>query len=61
LKTSGSSSRSATRRRPLALSDRKEEILVVHRLNVPATLNVTLLSTNAIENVIRNWREQTET
>jgi putative transposase len=28
---------------------------VVHRLNVPATLNVTLLSTN----VIRNWREQT--
>ena len=43
----------------LALSDRKEEILVVHRLNVPATLNVTLLSTNAIENVIRNWREQT--
>ncbi|MBL9155918.1 MAG: hypothetical protein JNJ70_00505, partial [Verrucomicrobiales bacterium] len=43
----------------LAMSDRKEEILVVHRLNVPATLNVTLLSTNAIENVIRNWREQT--
>ena len=31
----------------------------MHRLNLPATLNVTLLSTNAIENVIRNWREQT--
>lgn len=43
----------------LALNDRKDETLTVHRLNIPATLNVTLLSTNAIENVIRNWREQT--
>jgi transposase-like protein len=43
----------------LALNDRKDEALTVHRLNIPATLNVTLLSTNAIENVIRNWREQT--
>ena len=43
----------------LALSDRKEEILVVHRLNVPATLDVTLLGTSAIENGIRNRREQT--
>lgn len=43
----------------VVLTDRKEEILAVHRLNVPATLNVTLLSTNAIENVMRNWREQT--
>lgn len=43
----------------LALSDRKDETLAVHRLELPATLNVTLLSTNAIENVIRNWREQT--
>lgn len=43
----------------LALSDRREEILAVHCLELPATLNVTLLSTNAIENVIRNWREQT--
>ena len=42
----------------LALNDRKEEILAVHRLNLPATLNVTLLSTNVIENVMRNWREQ---
>ena len=43
----------------LALSDRREEALTVHRLNLPATLNVTLLSTNVIENVMRNWREQT--
>lgn len=43
----------------LALSDRRDESLTVHRLNLPSTLNVTLLSTNAIENVIRNWREQT--
>jgi putative transposase len=43
----------------LALSDRRDEILCLHRLNVPATLNLSLLSTNAIENVIRNWREHT--
>jgi putative transposase len=43
----------------LALSDRRDEILCVHRLGVPSTLNVSLLNTNAIENVIRNWREHT--
>jgi putative transposase len=43
----------------LALSDRQDEILCVHRLGVPSTLNVSLLNTNAIENVIRNWREHT--
>lgn len=43
----------------LALRDRRDEILCVHRLGVPSTLNVTLLNTNAIENVIRNWREHT--
>lgn len=43
----------------LALSDRRDEILCFHRLEVPATLNLSFLSTNAIENVIRNWREHT--
>jgi putative transposase len=43
----------------LAFSDRREEILCLHRLGVPATLNLSFLSTNAIENVIRNWREHT--
>jgi len=43
----------------LALSDRREEILCLHRLEVPATLNLSFLSTNAIENLIRNWREHT--
>lgn len=43
----------------LALSDGREEILCLHRLGVPATLNHSLLSTNAIENLIRNWREHT--
>lgn len=43
----------------LALSDRREEILCLHRLGVPATLNLSFLSTNMIENVIRNWREHT--
>ncbi len=43
----------------LALCDRRDEILCVHRLGVPATLNVTLLNTNCIENVMRNWREHT--
>lgn len=43
----------------LALSDRRDDALRVHQLNLPSTLNVTLLSTNAIENTIRNWREHT--
>ena len=43
----------------LTLRDRREEILCVHRLGIPATLNLTFLSTNIIENVIRNWREHT--
>lgn len=43
----------------LALSDRRDEILCLHRLGVPATLNLSFLSTNMIENVIRNWREHT--
>jgi hypothetical protein len=43
----------------LTLSDRRDEILCVHRLGIPATLNLTFLSTNIIENVIRNWREHT--
>jgi putative transposase len=43
----------------LALADRRDEILCLHRLEVPATLNLTFLSTNCIENVIRNWREHT--
>lgn len=46
-----------------------EELLALHRLNVPNTLNVSLLSTNAIENSFKNlrrhigrvcrWRENT--
>lgn len=38
------------------LENRSEGILAFHRLNVPATLNVTFLSTNHIENVMRNTR-----
>jgi putative transposase len=38
------------------LESRKDGILAFHRLNVPATLNVTFLSTNHIENVMRNAR-----
>ena len=43
----------------LALRERQEEILCVHRLGIPSTLNLTFLSTNIIENVMRNWREHT--
>ena len=39
-----------------SLESRKDGILSFHRLNVPATLNVTFLSTNHIENVMRNSR-----
>ena len=40
-----------------SLEARKDGILAFHRLNVPATLNVTFLSTNHIENVMRNARQ----
>jgi putative transposase len=43
----------------LALKARKDDLLSFHRLNVPSTLNTTFLSTNLIENVLRNWREAT--
>ena len=42
----------------LALKERRGAMLAFHRLDVPATLNITFLSTNLIENVIRNWRKQ---
>jgi hypothetical protein len=38
------------------LENRRDSILAFHRLDVPATLNVTFLSTNHIENVMRNSR-----
>ena len=43
----------------LNLRKRKDRLLTFHRLEVPATLNPTFLSTNLIENVLRNWREAT--
>ena len=42
----------------LALGARRGALLAFHHLEVPATLNITFLSTNLIENVIRNWRAQ---
>ncbi len=41
------------------LEKRRDALLVFHRLDVPATLNVTFLSTNHIENLIGNWRQET--
>ena len=43
----------------LSLDEAGEALIALHKLNVPATLNVSLLSTNAIENVMRNYRGQT--
>lgn len=43
----------------IALSEKEDSLLAVHRLNLPSTLNTTLLSTNLIENMLRNWREAT--
>jgi len=37
-----------------------EELLTFHRLNVPSTLNMPFLSTNLIENVMRNYRRHTD-
>lgn len=42
----------------VALKERRGALLAFHHLDVPATLNTTFLSTNLIENVIRNWRAQ---
>lgn len=41
------------------LAEREDALLVFHRLDVPASLNQTFLSTNNIENLIRNWRQET--
>ena len=43
----------------LTLEGRKDALLAFHRLDVPSTLNTTFLSTNLIENTLRNWREAT--
>lgn len=43
----------------LILREREKALLAFHRLDVGATLNVTFLSTNLIENTLRNWREAT--
>lgn len=43
----------------LTLAARRDVLLAFHRLEVPSTLNTTFLSTNLIENVLRNWREAT--
>ncbi len=43
----------------LVLRQRKEGLLTFHRLEVHSTLNITFLSANLIENVLRNWREAT--
>ena len=42
-----------------SLDEAGEALITLHKLNVPATLNGTLLSTNAIENVMRNYRGHT--
>ena len=43
----------------LCLKEKEEALLAFHGLNVSSTLNATFLSTNIIENMIRNWREAT--
>jgi len=42
-----------------SLDEAGDALITLHKLNVPATLHVSLLSTNAIENVMRNYRSQT--
>ena len=42
-----------------SLDEAGNQLIALHRLNVPTTLHVSLLSTNAIENVMRNYRGQT--
>ena len=42
-----------------AMKEREDALLTVHRLDVPSTLNRTFLSTNIVENAIKNWRQHT--
>jgi transposase-like protein len=42
-----------------SLNEAGDALIAVHLLNIPATLNPSLLSTNAIENVMSNYRRQT--
>jgi hypothetical protein len=42
-----------------SLEEAGEELICLHLLDVPATLNTSLLSTNMIENAILNYRRQT--
>jgi len=42
-----------------SLHEAGDDLLTFHRLNVPATLNRTFLSTNPIENVMSNYRAHT--
>ena len=41
-----------------SLEEASEHLVTLHQLNVPATLSLSLLSTNAIENAMRNYRGQ---
>ena len=43
-----------------SLREAGDELLALHRLGVPATLNVSFLSTNLIENPFRNARRKME-
>ena len=43
----------------ICLKEKEAALLAFHSLNVPSTLNTTFLSTNIIENMIRNWRDAT--
>lgn len=43
-----------------SLDESGEELIALHLLDVPATLNTSLLSTNLIENAIHNYRRQTQ-
>ena len=42
-----------------SLDEAGERLIALHLLDVPATLNVSLLSTNLIENALHNYRRQT--
>ena len=42
-----------------SLEESGERLIALQKLNVPATLNVSLLSTNLIANAIHNYRRQT--
>jgi len=53
------SNAATTLRAAMRLEEAGDELITLHKLNLPATLNLSLLYTNAIKYVMGNYRGHT--